>query len=84
MAYNGLEIRFDHIGYDLSDDFVLDITQDNRPEALKSSGIPIFRYEIEVGRVYPRIHGSSRKGLGVELQEEGSKSVLIPLIHEIA
>lgn len=81
-ANDVLEIRFDSISNNLSDNFVLGVVETNRPKVSKGSDILALRNQAQVSGVHPGIHRMGSEGLDTQVYKEGSYYVPIFLLHE--
>ncbi|KAF3685204.1 11-oxo-beta-amyrin 30-oxidase [Capsicum annuum] len=59
---DGLEVRLNSIGSNLTNNFILTIAKDNRSEVSKRRGILTLRNQAQISRIHLSIHGIGGEG----------------------
>lgn len=75
MPNDGLKKGFNPIDNDLSNNFILSITETYGFKIFKERGIPTLGNEENIGTVNTAIHRGGGKSVRAELQDEGSHDI---------
>lgn len=78
---DGLEVRLNSIGSNLTDNFVLTIAKDNRSEVSKRRGILTLRNQAQISKIHLSIHGIGGEGVGEKCNKQRAQRFPIFLVH---